>query len=95
MSKKVLVIGTSLRKEGNSNRLVQEFAKGAKDAGNEVDIEYLYNKKINFCKGCLACQRLMHCVIDDDTNMAEGVLHITICAATPKKEVESKEDERS
>ena len=31
-------------------------------------------------------------VIDDDTNMAEGVLHITICAATPKKEVESKEE---
>ena len=31
-------------------------------------------------------------VIDDDTNMREGVLHITICAATPKKEVESKEE---
>ncbi len=68
MSKKVLVIGTSFRKDGNSNRLAQEFAKGAKEAGNEVDIEYLFDKKINFCKGCLACQRLMHCVIDDDAN---------------------------
>ncbi len=85
MSKKVLVIGTSLRKEGNSNRLVQEFAKGAKDAGNEVDIEYLYNKKINFCKGCLACQRLMHCVIDDDTNaIVEKMKNSDIIAfATP------------
>ncbi len=68
MSKKVLIIATSPRKQGNSNRLVQEFAKGAKDAGNEVEIEYLCDKTINFCKGCLACQRLKKCVIEDDAN---------------------------
>ena len=85
MSKKVLVIGTSFRKDGNSNRLAQEFAKGAKEAGNEVDIEYLFDKKINFCKGCLACQRLMHCVIDDDANaIAEKMKNSDIIAfATP------------
>jgi len=68
MSKKVLIIGTSPRKNGNTNRLVQEFEKGAKDAGNEVETVYLYDKTINFCKGCLACQKLHHCVIDDDAN---------------------------
>ena len=68
MSKKVLIIGTSLRKDGNSNRLAQEFARGAEEAGNQVEIEYLYDKNIGFCKGCLACQRIRHCVIDDDAN---------------------------
>ena len=68
MSKNILIIATSPRKNGNSNRLVQEFAKGAKEAGNNVEIEYLYDKTINFCKGCLACQKLKKCVINDDAN---------------------------
>ena len=68
MSKKILIIGTSLRKDGNSNRLAQEFARGAEEAGNQVETEYLYDKNIGFCKGCLACQRIRHCVIDDDAN---------------------------
>lgn len=69
MSKKVLIIGTSPRKNGNSNRLAQEFEIGAREAGNDVDVVYLYDKNINFCKGCLACQKLKHCVIDDDANI--------------------------
>ena len=85
MSKKVLVIGTSFRKDGNSNRLAQEFAKGAKDSGNEVQVEYLYDKKINFCKGCLACQKTGKCVIKDD--MAEILPKMqqadVICFASP------------
>ncbi len=68
MTKKVLIIGTSPRANGNSNRLAQEFEKGAKAEGNEVEIVYLCDKTINFCKGCLACQRLQKCVIDDDAN---------------------------
>lgn len=68
MTKKVLIIGTSPRANGNSNRLAIEFEKGAKAKGNEVEIVYLCDKTINFCKGCLACQRLKKCVIDDDAN---------------------------
>ncbi len=68
MSKKVLIIGTSPRRNGNSNRLALEFKKGVQDAGNEVEIVYLDDKKINFCKGCLACQNTQKCVIDDDAN---------------------------
>lgn len=37
-SKKVLVIGASPRKNGNSNRLAEEFARGAADAGNEAEV---------------------------------------------------------
>ena len=75
MTKKVLIIGTSPRANGNSNRLAQEFEKGAKAEGNEVEIVYLCDKTINFCKGCLACQKLNHCVIDDDANSITEKIH--------------------
>ena len=55
MAKKVLVIETSLRARSNSDALAEEFARGAKDAGNEVEIVSLKGKKIAFCTGCFGC----------------------------------------
>ena len=69
--KKVVIISSSPRKNGNSEILAFEAAKGAKDAGNEVEILLLRNKTINFCCGCLACQKLLKCVIKDE--MAEMI----------------------
>ena len=66
--KKVLIISTSLRKNANSEILACEFMKGAKEAGHEVKFISLKDKKIEFCKGCLACQRLGKCIIEDDAN---------------------------
>lgn len=66
MTKKVLLIGTSPRLNGNSNQILKEFEKGAKESGNETEIIYLADKTINFCKGCLACQKTLKCVINDD-----------------------------
>ncbi len=66
MSKKVLIISTSLRKNGNSDILAQSFAKGAVEAGNEVETISLADKKIAFCRGCFACQKTGRCIIDDD-----------------------------
>lgn len=66
--KKVLIISTSIRAGSNSEILAHEFERGAKDSGNEVKFISLKDKKINFCKGCLACQKLGKCVIDDDAN---------------------------
>lgn len=68
MSKNILVISSTLRKNGNSEMLALEFAKGAKDAGNNVEFISLRDKEIKFCKGCLACQKLGACVIKDDSN---------------------------
>ena len=68
MSKKVLVISSTLRQNGNSEVLAKEFAKGAQDAGNTVEFVSLRDKEIKFCKGCLACQKIGHCVIKDDSN---------------------------
>lgn len=66
MSKKVLIISTSLRKGSNSEALAKEFEKGAKKAGHNVEMVYLQDKTINFCTGCLTCQETKRCVIRDD-----------------------------
>ncbi len=68
MSKKVLIINTSLRANSNSERLAASFADGAVSSGNEVETISLKGKNIAFCKGCFACQRTEKCVINDDAN---------------------------
>ena len=66
MSKKVLVISTSLRPRSNSEALADEFVRGAAEAGHEVEKISLRGKQIAFCKGCMACQQLKTCAIKDD-----------------------------
>lgn len=66
MSKKILILSSSLRKGGNSETLADEFARGAKEVGNIVEKVCLYDKTIGFCKGCLACLKSSRCVIQDD-----------------------------
>ena len=66
--KKVIVISTSLRHGSNSDMLANQFVEGAKAAGNEVEKISLVGKNIQFCKGCLGCQKLGHCIIRDDVN---------------------------
>ena len=55
--KKVIVISTSLRHGSNSDMLAEKFVEGAKAAGNEVEKVSLMGKDIQFCKGCMACQK--------------------------------------
>jgi len=55
MTKKVLILSASPRKGGNSDVLCDEFLKGAKEAGNEVEKIFLRDKKINYCCGCGLC----------------------------------------
>ncbi len=71
MSKKVLIISTSPRKGSNSDALADSFAKGAKEAGNEVEKVNLAGKQIEFCRGCFACQTTKRCVIRDDADLIE------------------------
>lgn len=68
MAKNVLIISTSFRNNSNSEIMAKEVEKGAKDAGHNVEFVTLKDKNIQFCKGCLACQKLGHCVINDDAN---------------------------
>ncbi|MDO4302062.1 MAG: flavodoxin family protein [Clostridia bacterium] len=69
MSKKILIISTSPRKNGNSEMLANSFARGAESVGNEVEKVCLYDKTIGFCKGCLYCQKTKRCLIHDDADV--------------------------
>lgn len=79
------MITTSLRKGSNSEVLADEFARGAKEAGNHVEKISLYDKIIGFCKGCLACQKTGRCVIHDDADMITQKMLTADCIifATP------------
>ena len=71
MSKKVLIISTSPRKGSNSEALSDEFARGARESGNEVEKVSLAGKDIRFCRGCFACQKTKRCVMRDDADLIE------------------------
>ena len=75
MSKNVLIISSSPRKGGNSETLAASFAKGAGEVGHKVETIYLREKSYSFCKGCLACLKLGHCVIDDDAVEIAARMH--------------------
>ena len=85
MMKHVIVISTSLRHGSNSDLLADKFVEGAQAAGHEVEKISLVGKDIQFCKGCLACQQLGRCVINDDVNgIMDKVLKADVVAwATP------------
>jgi len=46
--KKVLLISGSVHKGGSTDTLIDEFMRGAKEAGNEVEKIFLHDYKINF-----------------------------------------------
>lgn len=75
MSKKILVISTSLRKDSNSQALAEAFAKGAESAGNEAELISLRGKQISFCRGCFACLKRGRCVIEDDAPAIVEKMH--------------------
>jgi multimeric flavodoxin WrbA len=65
--KKILVLHSSARKHGNTDLLVDEFIRGALEAKNTVDKEYIGFMKINGCLNCNACKRNDgKCVQHDD-----------------------------
>ena len=75
MSKKILVISTSLRKDSNSQALAEAFAKGAESAGHEAELISLRGKQISFCRGCFACLKRGRCVIEDDAPAIVEEMH--------------------
>lgn len=85
MSKRVLVISTSLRSNSNSEALADAFLDGAKEAGHQTEKISLRDKTVGFCKGCLACLKARHCVIPDDAVEIVGKMHDAdvIAFATP------------
>lgn len=85
MNKKVLIVSSTPRKNGNSDVLAEAFARGAREAGNEVEKINVRDTDLRFCIGCLYCQTHDSCVIKDGMNeLYERVQHAEVLVfATP------------
>lgn len=67
MSRSILILNGSPRKNGNSITLANKLTRGAKEAGAEVESVYLHDMDIRPCDACDFCQENEDgCVIDDD-----------------------------
>lgn len=66
MSKKVLVLKSSPRENGNSNTLAGQVEAGAKEAGAEVESLMLHHMDIRPCDACDVCQETGVCIVKDD-----------------------------
>ena len=67
----ICILMGSMRKDGNTETLIKPFIKELKS--NNVNVEYiwLYNKYLEPCKSCFACQNVegkTGCSINDEMN---------------------------
>lgn len=68
MSKKVFIVSSTPRNNGNSDILADEFARGATEAGHSVEKVNIREIDLKYCIGCLACQKTGKCVLNDAMN---------------------------
>jgi multimeric flavodoxin WrbA len=66
IKRKVLAIGASPRKGGNSDVLLRHFLAGAKKAGVETEEIQLRDCQISPCIGCELCRRSWECTRFED-----------------------------
>lgn len=72
---KITVINGSPRVNGNTEIMVDEFAKGAEEGGHQVEIINLAGKKIAGCLGCQYCfSNDGVCVQNDDMQTILSVI---------------------
>ncbi len=67
MTKHILILEGSPRKNGNSCTLAEQAAKGVRADGGEPDVVFLQGLKIAPCTSCDACRKNGICTIKDDT----------------------------
>lgn len=77
MTKKILILSGSPRKNGNSDLLCNEFMRGAEEVGHEVEKIFVHEKNISYCNACYACRNTGICAIKDD--MAEVLQKMIDC----------------
>jgi multimeric flavodoxin WrbA len=85
--RRVLVLGSSPRRDGNSWILAEQVAAGAADAGNHVDLVYLPDRLRGTLRDCRECRAADgSCTIDDgyrDLFLGEVLAADALVYATP------------
>lgn len=66
--KKILIISGGGRPNGNTAQLINEFIRGATEAGHQTEHINLNKLQVNGCTGCNACRYGKPCVQKDDFN---------------------------
>ncbi len=85
MGPKVVAIYGSPRRFGNTERLLREAVKGAREAGAEIKEFWLKDMKISPCLEIYGCKSKGRCVIEDDFHLIADALEESkgIMIATP------------
>ena len=85
VNKRVLLLSGSPRQNGNSEILCQQFAKGAEEAGHQVELVRVHDLQIGACRACYGCRATKACVQKDDmTALLEKLIAAdVIVLATP------------
>ncbi len=71
---KIIILQGSPNIKGSTHLLVEEFTRGAKEAGHIVERFDLQRMTINPCIGCVRCGYEGPCVQDDDTKIIKKAL---------------------
>ena len=66
---KIIVLMGSPNRKGSTGILVENFTKGAEEAGNTVEVIDVCHADIHPCTGCVKCGYEGPCVQKDDVNM--------------------------
>ena len=77
MGKRILVLSATPRKGGNSERLCDQFIKGAREAGHQAEKVTLRERRIGYCAGCGTCYSQKSCIQRDD---APGIIEKMVAA---------------
>ena len=72
MKKRILLLSSSPRRHGNSDRLCDEFLRGAREAGHDAEKISLRDCRIGYCTGCGVCYDTRTCPQRDDAAQIVG-----------------------
>ena len=71
MSKRIVILNGSPRRNGNTSTLVKAFTEGAESAGNTVTEFFLDGMDIHGCKGCFGGHSSKECPCVQKDDMAQ------------------------
>lgn len=72
---KVVGVISSPRNNGNTAALVREALKGVSQEGAQVTEVFLFDYRMEFCRGCLSCMQTGRCHLADDFTTIRDLLY--------------------